>query len=236
MNLFAQIRKVDEAKRLVFGRIAEEAVDKADEIMDYASSKPHFVAWSDLTKDDFTEDYWNTLWGWYHKDGHRHVAAWLASHDISRFDPKAPPPKTEAFWSIVDAGRAPEDAELADVLDKIGNPDAVTISRIANAAVGDPRMDLARALILLQVTRHIFGPGLPPAQRTALRRFRAAALRGYREAGGSAEEMAPFLAAAWLATARDLAPNLDRPEHWLRPEHLAFMRARGAAWKRRARL
>ena len=46
MQLFAQLRKVDEEKRLVFGRLAEEAVDKSDEIMDYASSKPHFQAWS----------------------------------------------------------------------------------------------------------------------------------------------------------------------------------------------
>lgn len=46
MKLFAQIRKVDEAKRLVYGRLAEEAVDKADEIMDYASSKPYFQKWS----------------------------------------------------------------------------------------------------------------------------------------------------------------------------------------------
>jgi len=46
MKLFAQIRKVDEEKRLVFGRAAEEAVDKSDEIMDYGSSKPHFQKWS----------------------------------------------------------------------------------------------------------------------------------------------------------------------------------------------
>ena len=42
--------------------------------------------------------------------------------DISSFDPKAPPPKTPAFWAIVDASRVPEDAELADVLDRLGNP------------------------------------------------------------------------------------------------------------------
>lgn len=52
MKLFAQIRKVDEAKRLVFGRLAEEVVDKADEIMDYESSKPYFKAWSEeIAKD-----------------------------------------------------------------------------------------------------------------------------------------------------------------------------------------
>ena len=52
LNLFARITKVDEAKRLVYGRAAEEAVDKAGEIMDYASSKPNFQKWSaDVEKD-----------------------------------------------------------------------------------------------------------------------------------------------------------------------------------------
>ncbi len=52
MNLFAQIRKVDEEKRLVYGRAAEEVVDKSDEIMDYASSKPHFQKWSEEVAKD----------------------------------------------------------------------------------------------------------------------------------------------------------------------------------------
>lgn len=51
-NIFATIRKVDEEKRLVYGRIAEEAVDKSGEIMDYAKSKPYFQNWSDeIAKD-----------------------------------------------------------------------------------------------------------------------------------------------------------------------------------------
>jgi hypothetical protein len=95
------------------------------------------VAWSDLTKDDFPEAYWATLWSYYDNGGDRHVAAYLAELDISGFDPKAPPPKTAAFWDIVDANRAPEDAELADVLDLIGNPDATTILRIAEGADHD---------------------------------------------------------------------------------------------------
>jgi aminoglycoside phosphotransferase (APT) family kinase protein len=106
----------------------------------------------------------------------------------------------------------------------------------ANAAAGDPRADVARMLVLLENARRIFGPGLPPAARAARRRFRLAALRGYLDAGGHTEEMAPFLAWGWAATARDLAPNLGRPGHWLRPEHLALMHARAAAWKRRAGL
>ena len=46
MKIFAQIRKVDEQKRLVYGRAAQEVPDRTDEIFDYATSKPHFEAWS----------------------------------------------------------------------------------------------------------------------------------------------------------------------------------------------
>lgn len=109
---------------------------KADGIFLPADDRRHYVAWSDLTKGDFTDDYWNNLWGWYDKGGICHVAALLAERDLSGFNPKAPPPKTAAFWAIVDANRAPEDAELADVLDKLGNPDATTIIMIT-AAAGD---------------------------------------------------------------------------------------------------
>ena len=81
-------------------------------------------------------DYWAGSWRWYDTGGDRHVAAYLASIDLSAFDPKAPPPKTEAFWAIVDASRAPEDAELADVLDILGNPDAVTLVKVQATATG----------------------------------------------------------------------------------------------------
>jgi hypothetical protein len=107
---------------------------KADGIYLPTDDRRHFVAWSDLSKDDFTESYWNDLWGWYANGGYRNVAAYLAEHDLSHFNPKAPPPKTPAFWDIVDANRAPEDAELADLLDTLGNPDAVTIATIRTHA------------------------------------------------------------------------------------------------------
>jgi hypothetical protein len=109
---------------------------KADGIYLPADDRRHYVAWSDLSKEDFVPDYWNTLWGWYRRDGIRHVAAYLAELNISSFDPKAPPPKTQAFWDIVDAHRAPEDAELADVLDKMNNPNTTTLTEIATTALG----------------------------------------------------------------------------------------------------
>ena len=110
---------------------------KSDGIFLPADDRRHFVAWSDLSKEDFAPDYWKRLWRWYDDDGARHVAAYLAQLDLADFDPKAPPPKTPAFWEIVDASRAPEEAELADTLDRLGNPDATTVTRIANEARGE---------------------------------------------------------------------------------------------------
>ena len=97
-------------------------------------------------KSDFTDAYWNSLWNWYDRGGSGHVAAYLAQLDISDFNPKAAPPKTEAFWAIVDANRSPEDSELADAIDRLGaeeiidgkpeiiRPKATTIAKIALAA------------------------------------------------------------------------------------------------------
>jgi hypothetical protein len=96
----------------------------------------HYVAWSNHRKEDFAQTYWDELWNWYGAGGFGHVAAYLAELDISSFNPKAPPPKTAAFWDIVTANNAPEDAELADVLDALGNPDAVTPKRLIAAATG----------------------------------------------------------------------------------------------------
>jgi hypothetical protein len=116
---------------------------KASGIYLPAGDRRHFVAWSDCELMDFDEAYWRKIWGWYHSGGLQHVAAYLAELDISTFNPKAPPPKTAAFWDIVDANRAPEEAELADVFDRLFNPPAVTIAMIRNVtqmgdgAIGD---------------------------------------------------------------------------------------------------
>ena len=102
-----------------------------------ADDRRHYVAWSDLTKEDFTAEYWTDLYRWYEEGGTRHVAAYLAAYDLSGFDPKAPPRQTAAFWDIVDASRAPEDAELADALDRLENPAAVTLDEIAGPGLSE---------------------------------------------------------------------------------------------------
>lgn len=107
---------------------------KTDGIYLPADDRRHYVAWSEATKDDFGQLYWSNLYAWYERGGHRHVAAYLRTLDLSGFNPKAPPPKTEAFHAIVDSNRAPEDADLVDALEELGNPAAITIATIASHA------------------------------------------------------------------------------------------------------
>jgi len=83
------------------------------------------------------------LWGWYGAGGIGHVAAYLSELDVSGFDPKAPPPKTPAFWDIVLANNSPEDAELADLLDAMGgkdgrSPDTVTLAEMSKYPPAEP--------------------------------------------------------------------------------------------------
>jgi hypothetical protein len=109
---------------------------KTDGIFLPPDDRRHYVAWSPLDKSHLSPDEWTDLWRWYESEGFGDVAAYLREHDISAFNPKAPPKKTEAFWAIVDAGRAPEDAELADVLDEMNNPEALTTSKLIYTAGG----------------------------------------------------------------------------------------------------
>jgi Family of unknown function (DUF5906) len=115
---------------------------KTDGLYLPADDRRHYVAWSDRTMDDFTPAYWNTLWAYYDNGGDRHVLAYLRQLNLKRFDPKAPPKKTEAFWDIVNASRAPEDGELADVLDLLGEGEqragVVALAQIIKTAEGPP--------------------------------------------------------------------------------------------------
>ncbi len=139
---------------------------KTDGIYLPANDRRHYVAWSDLVKEDFDEGYWNALWSWYQSGGYGHVAAYLATLDLSDFDPKAPPPKTEAFWAIVDVNRPPEDSELADIIDALGNPTAITLSDLMGYAEGqflDWLMDRKNSR---QISRRLEQCGYMPVRST----------------------------------------------------------------------
>jgi hypothetical protein len=108
-----------------------------------AGDRRHFVAWSNCAPADLPEGYFEGLWDWYNDGGYWHVAAYLAQLDISDFDPNEPPPKTNAFWEIVNANRSPEDAELADVIEKLGTPRAITIRQVVDGAFEQHNADFA---------------------------------------------------------------------------------------------
>ena len=107
-----------------------------------AEDRRHYVAWSDCMPTDFAADYWVKIYQWYNDGGDRHVAAYLDTLDLTDFDPKAPPPKTPAFWSVVNANRTTEESELSDVLDALKNPDAVTLSAIVDELQGSKNYGL----------------------------------------------------------------------------------------------
>ncbi len=102
---------------------------KTDGLYLPADDRRHYVMWSDAKPAEFSKEYWDKLWAWYGSGGYGHVAAYLSTLDISSFNPKAPPPKTEAFWEIVNANRSTEDAELEDAIDAMGkeNSKAITL-------------------------------------------------------------------------------------------------------------
>jgi hypothetical protein len=100
-----------------------------------ADDRRHYVMASTLEKKDFGTDreydkYFGEMFTFYENGGYGDVAAYLHSLDISRFNPKAPPPKTDAFWVIVNTHRPPEDAGIADAIDVLGKPKALTIAQL----------------------------------------------------------------------------------------------------------
>lgn len=106
----------------------------------------HYVAWSESVKEEFSEDYWTDLWGWYAAGGIWNVTAYLRGLDISEFLPKASPPQTEAWHQIVMANRQTNQSELSDVLDALGNPKAITIQQIVEKARFMALTDLVNTL------------------------------------------------------------------------------------------
>jgi hypothetical protein len=111
-----------------------------------ADDRRHYVAWSDVMPSAFDSHpgagdasaYFDAMWRWYEKEGgFGDIAAYLATLDLSDFNPKAPPLKTPAFWAIVDANRPAEQAEIMDALDMLNNPPAITFDCLMTGAAGD---------------------------------------------------------------------------------------------------
>jgi Family of unknown function (DUF5906) len=102
-----------------------------------SDDRRHFIAWSPCEKEEFTAEYFNQVWAWLlYEGGNAHVAAYLAQHDLSAFDAHTLPPQTPAFWEIVAAGQAPEDQDLADLIDELKHPDTCSLISLLTAPSG----------------------------------------------------------------------------------------------------
>jgi hypothetical protein len=102
-----------------------------------ANDRRHYVAFSERRTEDFGKEFWDSFWSWYTDGGGlKHVAALLHRYDLSGFNPKAAPPKTPAFWHMVNVDRGEEHSELADAIDALKNPDALTINQLMEKVPG----------------------------------------------------------------------------------------------------
>jgi hypothetical protein len=120
-----------------------------------ADDRRHLVCWSERKQDDFTRAFWTEFWEWYEKGGFAHVAAYLTTYDLTLFNPKAPPPKTQAFWDMVNSQRPAEAAELADLLEEMANPVVVTPAQLEIHA-----NDELRVWMKDRKSRHLLGKRL----------------------------------------------------------------------------
>jgi hypothetical protein len=101
-----------------------------------ANDRRHYVAFSERRGEEFPAEYWNEFWRWYESGGFAHVAALLYQYDLSNFDPKAEPRKTDAFHYMVMTSRGAAYGELADAIDALGNSQALTIDELMVVAPG----------------------------------------------------------------------------------------------------
>jgi hypothetical protein len=105
---------------------------KAGGIFLTAEDRRHLVCWSPLAANQPGKDYFDRLWNFYEAGGAADVAAYLLNLDLTAFNPKAPPRKTNAFWEIVHASRQSECDELRDALEAMAYPSIVTLDDVTN--------------------------------------------------------------------------------------------------------
>jgi hypothetical protein len=73
-----------------------------------------FVTYSDAPK--MSEQAACAIWDWYKAGGLATAAGWLYARDVSRFNPGAAPPLTEAKMIMVEQGRSTAESYLVDMM------------------------------------------------------------------------------------------------------------------------
>jgi len=93
----------------------------------------HYICWSQVEKGNHSKEWWDDYYRWFNGGGDQCIAGYLAAYDLSSFNPKAEPPKTEAWHAMVNASLSSEEVELTNVLEQFEGG-AATIWMIINKA------------------------------------------------------------------------------------------------------
>jgi Family of unknown function (DUF5906) len=99
-----------------------------------SDDRRHFVAWSPIERSAFNEAYWGRYWERLEAGGAAAVAHYLRTLDLEGFNPKAPPPRTQAFYEMVNAMRSEKESEMEDILDHLDRPTALIVGQIVSRA------------------------------------------------------------------------------------------------------
>lgn len=92
----------------------------------------HYFAWSRCIKEEMVGPC-TALWAWYAAGGLANVVSYLRTCDLSDFDPKATPPHTEAWQTVVSNAANPDDDDIHAALDTLGRPVIVTVEQVLKA-------------------------------------------------------------------------------------------------------
>jgi hypothetical protein len=111
-----------------------------------ADDRRHLVAWSIKVAKDYDAVYWAEYWKRLNSGGAEAVAQHLRTMDLSEFDPKAPPPKTQAFWEIVDSLRTAEQSDMGDMVESLKKPAILAVAAIVEEAKRENRFHFAEFL------------------------------------------------------------------------------------------
>lgn len=75
-----------------------------------------FVTYSEAPR--MTEGEGRAIWDWYEAGGQAAAVAWLYQRDVSRFNPGAAPPMTEAKLIMIEQGRSTAESYLVEMMQR----------------------------------------------------------------------------------------------------------------------
>lgn len=105
-----------------------------------ADDRRWFVLWSDAGK--LPEAEATRLWGWYQNGGYAVVTHYLATRDVSAFNPAAPPPMTAAKESMIDLSLTGAEVFVQQCVRDRRGP-------FARGIVGSPVMEVHKAVLAM---------------------------------------------------------------------------------------